>query len=72
MGKIRDIHELELEIEKTKLQLERLEMRIDQNFTDLRSNYWMMAINTLLGTERKEKIFSFFEKIASKVLEKFS
>ena len=72
MGKIKDINELELEIEKTKLKLERLEMRLDQNMTDLRSNYWMMAINSVLGTERKEKIFSFFDKIASKLLDKFN
>lgn len=72
MGKIRDIHELELEIEKTKLGIERVEMHLDQNITDLRSNYWLLAVNSLLGAERKEKIFSFFEKIAGKIMDKFA
>lgn len=72
MAKIKDIQELELEIEKTKLQLERVELKLDQNITDLKGNYGMMALNTILSTERKEKIFSFMEKIATKLLEKFT
>ena len=72
MGKIRDIHELDLEIERTKLGIERVEMKLDNNLTDLRSNYWLLTLNSLLGAERKEKIVSFFEKIAGKIMDKFA
>lgn len=70
MSKINDINALELEIERTKLHIERVEMRLDQNLAELRSNYWLLAINSILGTERKEKIFTFFEKIGDKLMEK--
>lgn len=70
MSKINDINALELEIERTKLHIERVEMRLDQNLAELRSNYWLLAINSILGVERKEKIFTFFEKIGDKLMEK--
>ena len=72
MPRIQHIHDLDLEIERTKLQLERVENRIDQNISDLKSNYRLMALNSLLTPERQERIFNFLEKIGSRLWSKFS
>ena len=72
MPRINNVHDLDLEIERTKLQMERVENRIDQNISDLKTNYRLMALNSLLTPERQKRIFSFLEKIGSKLWSKFS
>lgn len=69
MGKIRNLSQLELEMEKMRLRMRHIEDRLDNNLTGLKENYGMMAFNSLVGSERKAKMHSFWSNMAGKLME---
>ncbi len=69
MGKINSINSLELEMEKMRLRMRSIENKLDDNLNGLQDNYGMMALNSVLGKEKKAKIHSFWAKMADKLLE---
>ncbi len=69
MGKIRNLHALELEMEKMRMRMAHIEHKLDDNLTGLKENYGMMAFNSVVGSERKAKMHSFWSNLAGKLLE---
>jgi hypothetical protein len=69
MGKINNLHGLELEIEKMRLRMRTIEGKLDDNLTGLKENYGMMAFNSVVGSEKKAKMHSFWSNMAGKLLE---
>jgi hypothetical protein len=69
MGKIKNLHTLELEMEKMKLRLDHIERKLDDNVTELRENAGMMAFNSIIGQEKKEKLHHFWARMAEKLMD---
>jgi hypothetical protein len=69
MGKINNVHALELEMEKIRLRMRSIEGKLDDNLNGLKDNYGMMAFNSVVGAEKKAKIHSFWSNLAVKLLE---
>jgi hypothetical protein len=69
MGKIKNLHTLELEMEKMKLRLDHIERKLDDNVTELQKNAGMMAFNSIIGQEKKEKLHHFWAQMAEKLMD---
>ncbi|HEX5668262.1 MAG TPA: hypothetical protein VFX73_05620, partial [Chitinophagaceae bacterium] len=69
MGKIRNLHTLELEMEKMELRLKNIELQLDQNLSNLRENAGSMAFNSIIGQEGKEKLHHFWSRMAEKLMD---
>jgi hypothetical protein len=69
MGRIKNLHTLEMEMEKMELRLRNIEQRLDNNVSDLRQNAGAMAFNSIIGQERKEKLHHFWARMAEKLMD---
>jgi hypothetical protein len=69
MGKIKNLHTLELEMEKMKLRAKHIEQKLDDNVSDLRENIGTMAFNSILGQEKKQKLHHFWSRMAEKLMD---
>jgi hypothetical protein len=66
MGKIRNLHTLELKFE---FHLKNIELQLDQNLSNLRENAGSMAFNSIIGQEKKEKLHHFWSRMAEKLMD---
>lgn len=69
MGKINNLNGLELEMEKMRLRMRAIEGKLDDNLAGLKDNYGMMALNSVLGSEKKAQMQTFWSNLAGKLLE---
>jgi hypothetical protein len=69
MGKIKNLHTLELEMERMDLRLKHIEQKLDGNISDLRENAGSMAFNSILGQEKKQQLHHFWSRMAEKLLD---
>lgn len=56
-------------MEKMRLRMRAIEGKLDDNLAGLKDNYGMMALNSVLGSEKKAKMQSFWSNMAGKLLE---